>query len=611
MPSITSRYETPFALTSRRQDGWGNWSEASTTIPFTYDTIPAGAQVSTATLTIEISAAPAVGNYITVDGQSVRSSTGVKTISITVQPGTARREVAVSFKGGGTAYSSSQVTVAAMTLTFSYVVPMSQWVLTKASVAAGEAIGVTITPASAGSRHRITYALGSKSAAFALAAGVKSHSYVIPMDWCGEIPNAAYGTGTATLQTLDASGAVLGTESKPFTMTVPAGVVPTLESLTVAGVGLHWGLYLQGISSARAVAAGAAGARGSTIRSYAIAGGGYSATSAELVTGPLMTSGENVFRATVTDSRGRVSAARETAIEVTAYAAARLTRADAERCLADGTPDDAGTCLRCVVGYGWTAVGENACLVRVSAREAGAEAWATLYEGVPEDGEALVLGDGGILEGSSWDVLIQAADAITADQVVRKVPTAHTFFLADPVNDAFAFGCYPEGKKRLRLADGWEFYAHGKELAWWMAEHTHGMAGVSGLEARLAELEAGIRRSRLRNVWTGRATKGGSLTLAIDDWEAGAAYMLFIWFNDESLAPAILHDGQSYMYASAVRIWGDTIHMTNAFQMRVSGLTLTIKGATSVPHSANAGHGQINTGNTDPGIVSVWAVRIV
>lgn len=615
MPNISASYGA-LTLTSRRQDDWGNWSEAAADVVFNFPAIPAGAQVGTATLTLQVGQDPICGAYMTVDGQSVLTQVGTRSISITVPAGTSSRTVRVSFKGTGKTYSVSQVGITGMTLSLSYVVPMSAWALTKTQAAAGEEIGVSITPATASARHKVTYAFGSQVAAYELAAGVTSHSMTIPLDWCAQIPNATYGTGTVTLQTLDSAGNVLGTESKPITITVPDSVVPTLLGLTVTGIDLHWGLYLQGVSSAQAAASGAAGAQGSAIRAYTVAGGGYSAAAQELVTGPLNAAGVNTFRATVTDSRGRMSEAKEAAIEVTAYSPAALTEVQVARCLESGAEDDAGTYLKCVIGYSWTAVGENACLVRISVRASGAAAWTQLYEGTPESGSALVVGGGAILEGSSWEVLVQAADAIGGDQVICKVPTAHTFFLADPANDSFAFGCYPEGAKRLRLAEDWAFYTHGKEIAAWMAEkaesgHGHAMDDVAGLTDKLATMTTATRRNRLRNVWSGNAAKGAALTLNIDDWESGAAYILFLWVNDESMATAILYDGQSYMYASSVRIWGASTQLTNAFQLQVSGRTLTISGATAIPHSAGGSHGAVNTGNTNPSITIIWALKVI
>lgn len=109
MATVTAA-SSAFALTSRRQDDWGNWSEASETVTLVFSAaIPANANVTAAVLTVNVTQDPIVGSYCTVDGQQVTTSTGQKQISITVNPGTSSRAVTVSFKGNGTTYSSAQM----------------------------------------------------------------------------------------------------------------------------------------------------------------------------------------------------------------------------------------------------------------------------------------------------------------------------------------------------------------------------------------------------------------------------------------------------------------------------------------------------------------------
>lgn len=80
-----------------------------------------------------------------------------------------------------------------------------------------------------------------------------------------------------------------------------------------------WGIYVQTKSKVKLTINGAAGSYGSTIKSYSITGGGYSGSaSGTLTTGFLNNSGTITFKATVTDSRGRVSAG-VISITVTAY----------------------------------------------------------------------------------------------------------------------------------------------------------------------------------------------------------------------------------------------------------------------------------------------------
>ena len=77
------------------------------------------------------------------------------------------------------------------------------------------------------------------------------------------------------LETIDTSGASLGSYSYGFTVTVPSSVVPTISSISASPVNDNsvissWGIYVYGKSKAKLTINGAAGAYGSTIRSYSI-----------------------------------------------------------------------------------------------------------------------------------------------------------------------------------------------------------------------------------------------------------------------------------------------------------------------------------------------------
>lgn len=121
MATVTAS-SSAFSLTSRREDDWGNWSEASETVTLVFSAaIPANANVTEAVLTVNVTQDPIVGSYCTVDGQQVRTSVGQKQISITVSPGTSSRAVTVSFKGSGTTYSTAQMAMS-LSLSVTYVI---------------------------------------------------------------------------------------------------------------------------------------------------------------------------------------------------------------------------------------------------------------------------------------------------------------------------------------------------------------------------------------------------------------------------------------------------------------------------------------------------------
>ena len=173
-----------------------------------------------------------------------------------------------TYSGG---YCYDYLSVTAMTLTFTYEYLQSSGSMASASVAAGSAAKLNITAYSSAYFHRVTWKFGTYSNVQTIAAGGTSASYTIPLNWLKAIPNAASGTAIATLETLDASGNTLGTSSYNFTVTVPAGVTPNLESVTVVPVNSNsvlagWNAYAYGKSEAKITINGATGAYGSTIK---------------------------------------------------------------------------------------------------------------------------------------------------------------------------------------------------------------------------------------------------------------------------------------------------------------------------------------------------------
>ena len=155
---------------------------------------------------------------------------------------------------------------------------------------------------------------------------------------------------------------------------------PTLTSITAAridgDVPSFWGIYVQNKSSVKLTINGAAGAYGSTIKSYSITGGGYSGSASTLTTGFLNNSGTITFKATVTDSRGRVSAEASVSITVTAYSPPYFNSSLSQRCLSNGTLDDDGTYIHALVSFGYsTCGGKNTLKTSVQYKQVSAEQW--------------------------------------------------------------------------------------------------------------------------------------------------------------------------------------------------------------------------------------------
>ena len=170
---------------------------------------------------------------------------------------------------GGYCYDYLSVTALTMTLTFEYL--QSTGAMAAASVAAGSAARLNITAYNSTYTHKVVWKFGSYTATQSIAAGTAYASYTIPLSWLAAIPNATSGAATVMLETIDTSGASLGSYSYGFTVTVPSSVVPTISSISASPVNDNsvisgWGIYVYGKSKAKLTINGAAGAYGSTIR---------------------------------------------------------------------------------------------------------------------------------------------------------------------------------------------------------------------------------------------------------------------------------------------------------------------------------------------------------
>ena len=474
MPVISTNEAVAIGLRTTRNasDKWANWTTATYTHRINFGTtIPAGAVVNSAMIEIYVSGEPATGAYFTAAGSSIRSSVGTKTVNATVAAGASYFDLDFSFKGTGTQYTQAVLNLSNIAMTVSYTIPMSAWSVDKTSVSlsGSDSFTVTIVPASSDSLHTIAYAFGTDSQSFDLAAGVTTHSFTVPENWCSQIPNATSGTGGIFLSTKDASGNVLGTEVKYFTATVPESVVPTLTGISFVPIDQKWDVYLQNYSKVTAGITGASGVYGSTITEYYLSGRGYSGTEASLTTGTLNTAGENTFTAYVKDSRGRVSATATNSITVAAYAKPSLSGVSLERCLSDGTEDDNGTYLKAIIGYNYTAIGSNAAALAISYHDSSTEDWTQVYTGSPDSGATLILGSGNFDTANTYQIQVVISDAIASSSLIRQLDSADVYLDLQP--DRLGVGCFTEASKRFRIADDWEFMVGGKEWTETVDEH--------------------------------------------------------------------------------------------------------------------------------------------
>lgn len=318
------------------------------------------------TYSFTFSAALSGGQTKTVFSKTVdipHSSDGSKTFSMSTNLG-----IAVTL--GGTYYGNVSVSASGV---LDNIPRTSTFTLSHNSIDAGQTITANISRASSSFTHKVYYTFGKTSVTISTNAAT-SASYAIPLGHLAEIPTSTSGTATIKVDTYNGS-TFIGSNSRTFTILAPASVKPTISSITSsvvdAGAPTNFG-YVQNKSKASLVINGASGIYGSSISSYSITGGGFSASSSSYTTGVLSSSGSITFTATVRDSRGRTSDAKTVTINVQPYSKPKISTFKVERVLSTGAASEEGTIAKITQSHSITAIGSlNSSTVQVRSRETG------------------------------------------------------------------------------------------------------------------------------------------------------------------------------------------------------------------------------------------------
>lgn len=352
-------------------------------------------------------------------------------------------------------------------------------------------VTVNITRASSSFTHTVVFSIGSYSKS---TTGVgTSTSYAIPTSWLNAIPNATSGTAKVTVTTYSGSTKIGSAVSKNFTITVPATVVPTFSSVAVADTTTNQGTFgnmVQNKSQAKFTIT-AAGAYGSTIKTYKTEFEGKSYSGATPTTSTITKSGTASAKITVTDSRGRTATTTKT-WTVVAYAAPKIISFQGVRCLADGTENYEGTYLSVAVNFSISAVNEkNAKSYVIEYKLKTATTWTSLTSGsVYALNRKIISASGSFGLDNSYDIRLSITDSFATVRSTFEIPTAFTLLDFNSSGRALAFG------KVSEKAEGIEFAlplysSHPGKVLWsgtWYMTAGH----VANLTEKVTEQVSGI-----------------------------------------------------------------------------------------------------------------------
>lgn len=308
----------------------------------------------------------------------------------------------------------------AVTLEVDWQEPATQPSLSAATVEMGKSVTISTPAVNSAYRHTLRYAFGGASGT--IATGIASSvSWTPPVSLANQIPSATAGSGTIYCDTYSGS-TLLGTKSVSITLTVPGSVVPSAGTLSAAlsedtsGTGL----FVKGMGKAKLTLSGASGAYGSSITSYTIVGGGWSASASTLTTGTLASAGNITFTATVTDSRGRKASTTRT-ISVIDYTKPGVAVCDVYRCDADGNRKKAGTYFAVEINASYSAITGNTLNITARYKKQSESSYGTAAN-VTNNGKT-VLGGGNIGASTTYDVLVTVADKYNSLLIQRTLST--------------------------------------------------------------------------------------------------------------------------------------------------------------------------------------------
>lgn len=282
--------------------------------------------------------------------------------------------------------------------------------LSSSSVNMGSSVTINTPRASSGFTHDLAYSFAG-SGWVTIATGVgTSRAWTVP-DLASRIPNATSGTMTIRCITKNGSTSI-GTKTVLLTVKVPTSVVPTISTVALAeatsGLAAQFGAYIQNKSKVKATIT-AAGAKGSTIKSYSSTLLGKTYTGNSWTSNVLTGSGTLSIVTKVTDSRGR-TASKTTTFTVLAYTAPRIVAFDAFRSTSNGAAANDGTYVAAVYNYTAPSLnGGNTVAMALQRKLYGTTTWETVHTGT-----ALTANTTTVLAGFSsdnqWDLRLTVTD---------------------------------------------------------------------------------------------------------------------------------------------------------------------------------------------------------
>ena len=396
-----SNYFSFYLKWSATQNVSGNYSDVTVTTYWATNNIYKGFDTSAtrnASITINGTTTSITKRFnVCASGSTSWASTPYKIQTATTRvfhkdDGTKSITISARANGHAASYGPSSSTAtsddctASATITLD-TIPRASSITSVGTVTLGNKCSVKWTPASSSFKYKIKFSLGSWSYTTDYispntTSAYTYSGYTIPdiATLLDDIPNSETGSMTATLYTYNSSNTQIGTaSSKNFTVKVPAGVVPTVGTITLNPADINsQNILIQGKNKLTISVSGWSAGTGSSIKSYTFSGPGISnTTTSTSVTsnGTISNTGTLTYKVTLTDSRGRTNFDTAT-IPCYAYAQPSFSTFSAYRCTSNGTADESGNYVNVSYRLTYSNVNNtNDVTVKIFYKKATATSW--------------------------------------------------------------------------------------------------------------------------------------------------------------------------------------------------------------------------------------------
>lgn len=337
--------------------------------------------------------------------------------------------------------------------------------LSSSSVNMGSAVTINLPRASSSFTHDLAYSFaGASYVAITTGAGA-SYSWTTP-DLASKIPNAT--SGTVTIRCITKSGSTtVGTKTITMTLKVPTSVVPTISAVTAAeatsGLAAQFGAFVKGKSKIKATIT-AAGAKGSTIKSYSTTFNGKTYTGASWTSAAVTASGTLNLVTTVTDTRGR-TAKKTTTITVLDYSKAIIDLLQVYRVNEEGAADQDGVYIAVRYKYHVTPLNnKNTASMKVQYKRTTGTEWATLLTGTALSEDTTVFPTSATFSTDyQYDVRLSLSDWFgTAAPYTAQLTSGAVILDIGAAGDSLSIGKTAEHSKTFETA--WTLKTHAGEI---------------------------------------------------------------------------------------------------------------------------------------------------